>query len=270
MLDSILIREGRPSAFRTFRRRLFRSGRAQNFVRPAPQSADIEFPCPSCDEDLAVPASQAGKKARCRHCYAPLRNPDPTRERGAINLSQTFDPIARPHDYPLCGHRATAIDYMPRSALAAVPLLCLIATAIALIGLAPKGDVTRGAVAAAYHSVPLESLSSNAIEAEQVVAEFLDAPDWTHGVGHVHSGLDYAEEVAALSEILPRGGFSTSSKLNEDGSASVRVRFRDGSLTYFRVANFDGEDLIVWNDHDHALPDEQFSRMVGAPELEPE
>ena len=156
MPESTSITEGKASPVRTLLTRSFRAApRPQNFVRPTKQSADPGFPCPKCEETLFVPASQAGKKARCRHCYAPILSAAPQRDRAAVDLSQDLDPIAHPGSYPLCGHRAVALDYIPRSALAALPLLCLITLALVLIGLAPKGSAKRGAIAAAYHSTPM-------------------------------------------------------------------------------------------------------------------
>ena len=261
--------EGRPSALGTLLRRTFRSGSRQNFVRPQEQLQDPQFPCPKCSKTLTVPVSQAGKKGRCRHCYSPIRNAAPALDRPAVDLSQSLDSIARPEDYPLCGHRASTIDYLPRGVLAAMPLLALVAIGIVLLSLLPKGDVGTGIIAAAHGSTPIEVLGSPAIEAEELVSEFLTTDDWTESVVFVHDGLNVASEVAALSEHLPEGGFSTTSKLNEDGTSTVRVNFQDGSLTHFQVAHIDGEDLIIWDANPNGMPNELGSRMAGLPESEP-
>lgn len=268
---SDLIPESRPSPVSSLLKRSFRQVPCrQNFVRPAKQSTDPEFHCPKCSELLTVPGSQAGKKARCRHCYAAIRSAAPGRGLEAVDLSQDLDSLSHPQSYPLCGHRAATFDYIPRSAIAALPLLTLITLALALIALIPKGDAGRGAIAAAYHCVPMGALSSPAVEAEQLVSAFLTAPDWTYSVGHVYSGLEYAGQIASVTENLPEGDFRTTSKLNQDGSATVRVHFRDGTATDFKVAHIDGEDLIVWNNRGTNTPGADYSRMVGMPEMEPE
>jgi len=270
MFEAITISEGRPSAARTLVRRAYRSRPTrQNFVRPLSQLQDPVFPCPCCSRALSVPVSQAGRRGRCRHCFSPLRNPDPSRGREAIDLSQTLEPVTHPEAYPLCGHRASSIDYIPRGALSALPLLLLIAVGTMLIALLPEGDIGRGAIAAAHGPTPIEVLSSPAVEAELLVSEFLNADDWTLGVAHVLDGLEVADEIAALGDQVPEGGFKTSSKLNPDGTSTVRVNFSDGTLTHFQVANIDGEDLIIWQANPVGIPDEINSRLVGLPEMEP-
>ena len=72
MHQAITISEGRPSAARTLLRRAYRSQPSrQNFVRPQSQLQDPVFACPCCSKALSVPASQAGKPGRCRHCFSP-------------------------------------------------------------------------------------------------------------------------------------------------------------------------------------------------------
>ena len=270
MLEAISISERRPSAVSSLFRKAFGSRFSKhNFVRPRSQELDPQFPCPCCSKVLSIPASQAGKKARCRHCYQAIRNADPEAEKPAIDLSQELEPISRPQDYPLCGHRATALDYIPRGALAAVPLLVLVAVGITLVGLLPKGDARLGLASVTYGPTPIELLTSPAVEAEDLVSKFLKAKDWTHGVPHVFDGLSVAEEIAALSKHRPAGEFTTSSRINEAGSSTVRVNFSDGTYTHFQVANIDGEDLILWDANPNGLPNELHSRMVGMPEMEP-
>ncbi|MFT4549643.1 MAG: hypothetical protein ACI9UA_003710 [Pseudoalteromonas tetraodonis] len=270
MLEPITISEGRPSAIRTLlRKAIGRLNAKHNFVRPMSQPLDPEFPCPCCAKTITIPASQAGQKGRCRHCYMPIRNAAPNRNKPAADLSRDFDPIARPKDYPLTGHQTTVTDYIPRSALAALPLMTLIVVGLGLLTLLPKTEAGVGLVAATMGPTPIELITSPAIEAEQLVSNFLALPDWTEGVAHVHDGLNVASEIAALSEHLPNGGFATSSKLNDDGTSTVRVNFHDGTLAHFQVANIDGEDLIIWDANPHGLPIDINSRMVGMPEMEP-
>ena len=73
-----------------------------------------------------------------------------------------------------------------------------------------------------------------------------------------------------MAEKLPEGDYRTSSTLNADGSATVHVRFRDGTRSRFNVAHIGGEDLIVWNPSEVTMPGADYSRMVGMPEMEPE
>ena len=271
MLEAITISERRPSALRSLFRKAFGSRVSkQNFVRPLSQELDPDFPCPCCGKVLSIPASQAGKKARCRHCYQPIRNADPEAGKPALDLSQELDPISHPQDYPLCGHRATVVDYIPRGALAAMPLLVLVAVGVSLIGLLPKGDAKLGLVAAAHGPTPIEILTSPALEAEALVERFLNTRDWTKSVAHVFDGLSVADEIAALSQHRPAGDFKTSSRINDDGTSTVRVNFSDGTYTHFKVANIDGEDLIMWDSNPTRVPNEIHSRMVGMPEMEPE
>ena len=270
MLQPIPLADRRPSPFRNLLQRAMRPlGGRKNFVRPATQALDPVFPCPSCENSVTVPASQAGKRGRCRHCCSPIRNAAPDRGQPAVDLSKDVHTISHPEQYPLSGHRATPIDYIPRGALAAMPLLVLVAVGIALLSLLPKGDARRGIAAAAGGPTPIQLLTSPAHEAEQLVSDFLNAPDWTHGVAHVFDGLAVADQIAALTEHLPAGGFSTSSKINEDGTSTVRVNFRDGTLTHFQVANIDGEDKILWDALPDGMPFGHHSRMVGMPDLEP-
>ncbi|MGI9239900.1 MAG: hypothetical protein ACR2RV_03815 [Verrucomicrobiales bacterium] len=133
----------------------------------------------------------------------------------------------------------------------------------------PQGDIGRGAIAAAHAPTPIEVLSSPAVEAENLVSEFLNTSDWTQSVAHVLDGLEVADEIAALSDQIPDGGFKTSSRLNPDGTSTVRVNFSDGTLTHFQVANINGEDLIVWQANPSGMPNELNSRLVGLPEMEP-
>ena len=210
-------------------------------------------------------------KGRCRHCYSPIRHADPKRERAAVDLSQALDSVTHPEAYPLWGHRAKAIDYIPRGAISALPLLSLIAIGIALLALLPEGDIGRGVISAAYGATPIEVISSPAIEAETLVRKFLSTPDWTQNVGNVLDGLEVADEIAALTGQVPEGGFHTSSKLNADGTSTVRVNFSDGTLTHFQVANIGGEDLIIWKANPSGLLDDldPDSQLVGLPEMEP-
>ena len=272
MPDAITISEGRPSMRHTLLKRAFRQlPFRQNFVRPAKQELDPEFPCPNpeCAMTLVLPASQAGKKGRCRHCYSPIRYAAPSKGTPAVDLSRDLDPLKHPEEYALCGHRATVLDYIPRSAIAAVPLLALVALGVILLAMIPRGNAAVGAITAAHGPTPVEVLTSPALEAEELVSKFLTASDWTTSVCHVHAGLEVAGEVAALTARIPEGEFHTTANLNQDGSSTVRVDFTNGSFTHFQVANIDGEDLILWNTNHFGMPDESLSRMAGLPEMEP-
>ena len=273
MIEAITISERRPSALRSALRKAFGPSRSSyNFVRPNTQVLDPTFPCPCCSEKLTVPISQAGKKARCRHCYQPIRICDPKRRQAATDLSRDLDPLSRPSDYPLCGHRASTMDYVPRGAVAVLPLLLLVGFGILLVSLLPKGNAKLGLTAALSGPTPVQLIESPAVNAEQLVSSFLSAEDWTHSVASVHDGLSVAGDIAALNKHLPEGGFKTSSQINKDGTATVCVNFADGSLTHFQVAEIGGEQLIVWESNPGGMRnqfDESRARMVGMPELEP-
>jgi len=270
MIESISISEGRPSAIRTLLGRAFRPlPNRQNFVRPPEQTLDPTFHCPACETLITVPSSQAGKKCRCRHCYSAIRNADPRANKAAVDLSYDSESITHPDNFPLIGHRAAVLDYLPRGAVAALPLLFLVGLALTLVALLPKGNIKDGVAAGVKGPTPIEIIASPAIGAEDVVTSFLSTSDWTHSVAHVHGGIDVAAQIANLTDRIPEGNFSTSSSVNDDGTSTVQVNFADGSHTKFRVANIDGEDLILWEAYDTRYHNERSLRMVGMP-MEPE